>query len=316
VSGLYLHYLRFFLYDLNMQLIPGIRVIPNQESIADAIEVNSGTTPASMTDYLNQCFEPGAIVPNDDWRGLTRDERDIVVGWPNAYRPGTWIAVYRVPEELLSPFDEARRKTRQSNRRGEVLGIWTESARAAKPAFDRFVWQAFSLRPDRPDSMKLSGGIRVNDPAMKTVTTRPKTSDLVGLHVDDWYSADVVGRDQSPNRISINIGVQDRFFLFVNLPVSGFFQLHREDTGDPGQHRISCTQLGRRFLLANPKYPVIRVRVKPGEAYVAPTENMLHDGSSIAMKAPDVVLSLHGDTVLQDPMLARRHFVSSLIRLE
>ncbi len=43
-----------------------------------------------------------------------------------------------------------------------------------------------------------------------------------------------------------------------------------------------------------PDYPVIKVRVAPGEAYIAPTENMIHDGSTVGKQYPDIHLTLFG----------------------
>jgi hypothetical protein len=48
------------------------------------------------------------------------------------------------------------------------------------------------------------------------------------------------------------------------------------------------------FMTLFPSYPVVRVRIHPGEAYVAPTENILHDGSSIDMNAMDITFSIRG----------------------
>ena len=40
-------------------------------------------------------------------------------------------------------------------------------------------------------------------------------------------------------------------------------------------------RVGQAFLKRFPGYPVVKIRLKPGEAYIAPTENMLHEGSSL-----------------------------------
>jgi hypothetical protein len=39
-----------------------------------------------------------------------------------------------------------------------------------------------------------------------------------------------------------------------------------------------------------PTYPVLRLRVKPGEAYIAPTDNLIHDGSSVGKQFPDITI--------------------------
>lgn len=39
-----------------------------------------------------------------------------------------------------------------------------------------------------------------------------------------------------------------------------------------------------------PDYPVIKLRIAPGEAYIAPTGQIIHDGTSMGKQYPDVTL--------------------------
>ena len=55
-----------------------------------------------------------------------------------------------------------------------------------------------------------------------------------------------------------------------------------------------ATALGQAFMQRYPDYPVIKVRVAPGEAYIAPTENMIHDASTVAKRVPDLHLTFLG----------------------
>jgi hypothetical protein len=41
-----------------------------------------------------------------------------------------------------------------------------------------------------------------------------------------------------------------------------------------------------------PTYPVVRLRIGPGEGYIAPTENVIHDGSTIGMTKWDLYLTM------------------------
>jgi len=43
----------------------------------------------------------------------------------------------------------------------------------------------------------------------------------------------------------------------------------------------------------------VRLAVAPGEAYIAPTENMIHDGSTLGMRHEDLQVTLRG---IIDPM--------------
>jgi hypothetical protein len=79
--------------------------------------------------------------------------------------------------------------------------------------------------------------------------------------------------------------------VFVNRPLA---QLAR-DLGlstDPATVRAGA--LGTAFLSRFPLYPVLLVRLRPGEGYVAPTENIVHDASTEGATAPDLAYTYHG----------------------
>jgi hypothetical protein len=43
-----------------------------------------------------------------------------------------------------------------------------------------------------------------------------------------------------------------------------------------------------------PEYPVVKLRIAPREAYIAPTENMIHDGCTVDKNRPDLKLMFLG----------------------
>lgn len=121
-------------------------------------------------------------------------------------------------------------------------------------------------------------GICVNRPGLQTVTIDRKVSRLIGLHLDSWDRLPVENRATATNRISFNIGEQDRHLLFVNLPIKKIHDLLLSRKPD-FVFNHSGEILGS-FFREFPDYPVVRVTIAPGEAYIAPTENMIHDGST------------------------------------
>jgi hypothetical protein len=54
------------------------------------------------------------------------------------------------------------------------------------------------------------------------------------------------------------------------------------------------TPLIHAFLHKFPEYPVVRLAVLPGEAYIAPTENMIHDGTTEGMRVLDQQVTVRG----------------------
>jgi hypothetical protein len=136
----------------------------------------------------------------------------------------------------------------------------------------------------------------------ETVTTDPTSGLYVGLHVDDWYHLPFGFRAEAPSRLCANFGWSDRFFLFLNLSVDSLFKGEIGEFADWSNEQKKSkslflrgpTSLGRGFLHAYPDYPILRLRVRPGEAYVAPTENIVHDGGWHSSAAVDVSCHVHG----------------------
>jgi hypothetical protein len=89
------------------------------------------------------------------------------------------------------------------------------------------------------------------------------------------------------NRISINIGREDRYFLFINLSIQDLIELLEPD---PSR---TADELVLQFFASYPDYPVVRIRLRPGEAYIAPTENIIHDGMG-SKTSPDMHLTICG----------------------
>jgi hypothetical protein len=128
-------------------------------------------------------------------------------------------------------------------------------------------------------------------PGLITMTKAVDQDARIGLHFDRWDRLSVDELEQSSNRISINLGPVDRHFIFLNQTASGMAaMLERENL----QVARDVRAIGAAFMSAFPEYPIIRLRLRPGEAYIAPTENVLHDGSSAGVRATNHYLSIRG----------------------
>jgi hypothetical protein len=114
----------------------------------------------------------------------------------------------------------------------------------------------------------------------------------VGMHVDSWVDTPLSTREHSQNRICINAGRSPRHFLFINVGLA------RMNTILNGTELSSMSyygsDLGHEFMTAFPGYPVVRLTVQPGEGYIAPTENIIHDGSTLGMSHQDLAIHLIG----------------------
>ena len=116
-------------------------------------------------------------------------------------------------------------------------------------------------------------GVDEDIPGLPTLTIDPRSALLIGLHLDNWDRLPVGLRHTSRNRASLNVGPVPRALLFVDLDIATGY---RPDV-------VPDTETTRKRLIeADPPPAVLRLLVPPGWAYIAPTENLVHDGSSLS----------------------------------
>jgi hypothetical protein len=245
------------------------------------LEFSAGSTGASCDRY-----EPEAFVPRGPWQAASLEEIQAMRSRDAGKDAGRSIRVIRFPSCLL----EALRgiASRQGGFTPENARAITSSgeARAILRDFNRFASSLPGLN-GRIDGDHIHGGFSIKEPGLKTVSINPPSGRFIGLHVDNWFRAPIGCRAQSPVRICANFGSCDRFLLFLNVGVD---DIHSADAVETQDGRLEWrkevvnlktpTNIGRRFLRAFEDYPITRIRVKPGDAYIAPTENVVHDGST------------------------------------
>jgi len=293
--------------------MPGVVVaLPQDANITEYVQVNSGTLPASSLyehTASKSAYEPGAVVPRFEWRGPTRDEAAILSTPHPAGSVAMSVALVQfgaTVEHHLSTIREECSGNRRVQALKQILG--RKLCRDAFQAISTVIDDRFRV-PGCLVSEAQAGGFCVKLSEHPTTTVNPRTNLLVGLHLDDWYDLPLAKRKHAANRICLNAGDADRFFLFLNVPIWTICEILRrrpldELKGLVGGERIaSCdleslhrsvggTNVARAFMQLFPDYPVVRIRIGPGQAYMAPTEGIVHDAGGGAN--PDVTIMLRG----------------------
>lgn len=238
--------------------------------------------------YTHQAF-----VPRDGWRPLRGDEltwltRDVT---PSPDRRGT---VYLDRFVEMPDFSELRDVAK---RYGNVAAV---RRFADSPSMRQVVSDArervFDLFADAAP-LKVQG-INVSEPGHCTTSLqKPPVRRYVGLHVDQW-------RDDEPDilptasRLSFNIGNEARYFLMMNISVPAMRRML-------DQQDANALVVSRRFLSEFPEYPVLRVKIEPGEGYLAVTRNIIHDATSADMTGIDLSVSFLGEFLKDSPFHER-----------
>ena len=61
-----------------------------------------------------------------------------------------------------------------------------------------------------------------------------------------------------------------------------------------GYESLDLPGIVDKFFQLYPDYPIIRLRQDPYEGYIAPTDSIIHDGSTVDMKTHDITLNFLG----------------------
>lgn len=274
-------------------LASGIRLIGDdvQRFRTDgSIEFSAGIISA-RAQYRSLHYWDRAFVPKLPWRRPSDSELDLVLGSAGAAEPGKWIQLIKIEKDVLRAFAGATAASRCPTDlflRKYKAGAECREAIAKTVEFARtLTW------PEHPNVDR--AGVFFKAPGLPT-TTPSKYPELLGIHIDSAYKQIPLGeRKHAPGRISINLGPDDRFLLFVPVGVDQIQEMLRaKQIQYPAEHESMTHEFRTAFMSHFPDFPVVKVRVRSGEAYIAPTENMIHDGCTLGQNCFDVQFSACG----------------------
>lgn len=241
------------------------------------------TRPSSVVSYCHQ-----ALVPALSWREPTDTESIMLWTKQIPTIPGTWIRVLRIPDTILAPFErmDINRITQK-----EDLAFFTDSLLYKQACMSVSDYLSSFLLSDQGFVV---GGISANYPGLVTTTFHPIDNCFIGLHLDSWDNMPLDSRDKSTNRICINLTSEDRYFLFLNIGLREMAGMITAHSGQENREQRPGTAMGQEFMKRYPSYPVVRLRIAAKEAYIAPTENIVHDGCTLDRASIDLCLTMRG----------------------
>lgn len=260
---------------------PVVLYLPQRSlpEIEGRIHLSRGTCPAEAVDLGAPRYVPGARVPVPEWRLPTQEEKSVL--W-SEIAPQTHRAVGIV--RLLGP-----QLIRLFAERSDIFERVEDADTLDHPLIGLLL--DIIGKAGLVTRHALSAEIGRDQPGLLTMTKAVDEDARIGLHVDRWDRLSVDELAQGSNRISINLGPVERHFIFLNRTAPGMAaMLERADVKVARDVRA----IGAAFMAAFPEYPIVRLRLRPGEAYIAPTENILHDGSSAGVQEINHYLSLRG----------------------
>ncbi|MFD6181369.1 hypothetical protein [Streptomyces goshikiensis] len=191
-------------------------------------------------------YEPGAVVPSGQWRPLT--EADVKAATaPRRPLDSTLVELVRPPFREGSPLEDLPRS----------LGD--------------------------PDAVYLGQALAKPDMTTTTTTDNYENGQLLGLHLDNWDKLTYADKHTGRRRICLNLGPGTRYIILGFIDAQAVCRaVHPADHA----HRFPHTQDFRDYVASGRPIRIIRIRLAPREGYVAPTEYLLHDGSSEGQDLP------------------------------
>lgn len=225
-------------------------------------------------------YGANSYLPQSPWREPTRDEIATLTADEKA-DPAFCVSIVGLPEVLRQAITDVGI--------GSIDSFESFIEFVQTPAFkklqQRLVEFAATHRQEERDFLPLPP--TMNPAGLPTTTYDGHNHCYLGLHLDSWDRMPLMERAKSSNRMSINLGQSDRYLLFMTTPMA-------EILGSLTPEERETEHAVLNYLRANPDQPVVKVRVAPGEAYIAPTENMIHDGSTEGARSQDVHLTVRG----------------------
>ncbi|GAA4219435.1 hypothetical protein FHR32_000392 [Streptosporangium album] len=117
-------------------------------------------------------------------------------------------------------------------------------------------------------------------PGQLTSTEDSTTGHRIGLHVDNFDRLTYSARQNSRRRLCLNLGPGTRYLLVGDRDIK---EICRALGCDQDRYYPHTDDL-RRYVADGHTLRCLRIRLDPGEGYIAPTEFLPHDGSTAGMR--------------------------------
>jgi hypothetical protein len=277
------------------RLKSGVKIaIDNGLPTVDRFSLSAGSIEIEP-DLYPQYSHP-AFIPKLPWRQPTSLELDSLNSFTNDRETSETIAIVKFPEAAISSLQNlitwGQREHGESVTSAEIIAH--PEYEAARSQTQEYILTKYSLAPEIDCRELIRCNVDLPTSTINEIEYLP-AKPFAGLHLDSWDYLPFRRRHQARNRICINLGKEPRYFLLINLTLKQLFtELNLVDPDDIYQD-YRGVRLPNKFLRAFPDYPVVRLAIHPGEAYIAPTENFIHDATSIGKALPDWNMTFLGN---------------------
>lgn len=268
-----------------MRLKKGILLYSNLSDINSQIQLNTGVVKAiSNNDFV---YNEPSYLPNNIWRDISETEKMILINSKSTNTIDKSIRIGNIAEPLKELFVELGLNSTQSVE--EVVSTLKSKEELIK-----------NINLEINDYLKeisLDGIFKFHKitralPNQTTVTCHRVEDKLIyiGMHIDRSKQFSPYTAYQSGNRISINLSNEDRALLYINLSLRQIVNLLKQKNIT----NVTTDNIVELFFKNYSNYPVVKLILKPYQYYIAPTDNFIHDASTLGNKGIDVTIVYTG----------------------
>ncbi|MCJ7934898.1 MAG: hypothetical protein MUW56_15070 [Chryseobacterium sp.] len=249
------------------------------DNIEQQILINTGTEPVkdiTEVEYLSNAF-----LPKNSWRQLTDKEYRIVMTDTSGTPFSKSVSVGKIPEKITHLIKQL--KLSECESLFDVDPKFKENEELItqiNEELDTFLKEKSSVQDFKFHRIAKA------QPNRETTTFHLINREHVrytGLHIDESRRFTPYTAYKSNNRISINVSEESRYLYYINLTLRQIYHLYKGK-------KVTTENIVENFMRDFPDYPVIRLEVKPYEYYIAPTDNFIHDGSTLGNKGFDITI--------------------------
>jgi hypothetical protein len=279
----------------NNRLKSGVKIaIENDLPTVDRFSLSGGSIEISP-DLYPQYSHP-AFIPTLPWRQPTAVENESLISSTDIQEQSETISIVKFPTTAISSLQNLITWGERVHGKSVTAAaiIAHPDYASARSQTQEYILAKYALAPEIDCRELIRCNVDLSTSTINAIEYLPAKL-FAGLHLDSWDYLPFRRRHQARNRICINLGSEVRYFLLINLTLNQIFsELNLVDPDDIYQD-YRGVRLPNKFMQVFPDYPVVRLAVHPGEAYIAPTENFIHDATSIGKTLTDWNITFLGN---------------------
>ncbi|MCJ7934899.1 MAG: hypothetical protein MUW56_15075 [Chryseobacterium sp.] len=288
-----------------MELKSGIKIFCTDVEFEEAVTINTGSHSSKdhpsakfVWDHV-ECepqYEPQSYLPKKDWKKVSGSALSKIKT-DHFRKDYNTIVVGKISEEMKGLFQQLHLHTATNEK--ETLACFYNNKEIVEQLNENLHTFLNGLSQSGYSFLCVGAGY----PNCETTSFdrrgmpeefAPDKVRFIGLHKDSSNRQMTVGSSHKHgNRLSINLGQESRYFLFINLSILQIYNMLKKKM-DVKKENVNNTNIVRFFLTYFPDYPVLRIKQKPYEFYIAPTDNCIHDGSTLGTTTVDITMIFLG----------------------